>query len=50
MKKVKVKIIREPFKFFEQQMEKYLNDGYELYGNIFIDDVTNLYAVLVCKN
>lgn len=50
MKKVRVKIIREPFKFFEQEMEKYLNDGYELHGNIFIDDVTNFYAVLLRKN
>lgn len=50
MEKIKVKIIREQFKFFEQQLEEYLNDGYELHSNIFIDDVTNLYAVLIRKN
>ena len=50
MKKVRVKIIREQFKFFEKQLEEYINKGYEIQGNIIIDKDDVLYAILICNN
>lgn len=49
MKKIEVKIIREQHKYFEQQMEMYLNKGYEIQSNIFVAHDGDIYALLTRK-
>lgn len=50
MKKIEIKIIRAYFKDLEQQVEEYLNKGYEIQGEFINDGSSNLYVILIRKN